>query len=380
MEVQEDNDLVESEEMETTDVDSPEEGELEESEEEEEEPSKRRNWVKSALLVLRDVGIALLVVLLVFVALWAYSGVWPPIVVVESSSMQHDDFASSVGVIDTGDLVIVQNTNSIKEVEPYVQSQCSGHATYGDEGDVIIYNEMGGGDKPIIHRALIWLEFNTTTNNSFDVPGLECDKWVSGVNWEGENRNGSQPNVILQEPRNINFTLTLTLDSAYRNRNVTLNLENLIGDMVKDDDWNDGGFIAMGDNNDHPDGSLIKHEWIIGKARGELPWFGLIKLSVSGDIPWGKVCSAPSERGCAADNSWTSLIVALVILIAVPIALDVVLGFYQRHKKNKELVDQAQEEEEEDSEADEEEVEEEIEEESSEEDPEEETEDSLETE
>lgn len=368
MEEQEDIELAESEDMETTDVSSPEEEEIEESEEED-EPSRRKNWVRSALLVLRDVGIALLVVFLVFVALWAYSGVWPPIVVVESSSMQHDDFSSSVGVIDTGDLVIVQNTNSRKEVETYVQGECSGHSTYGDSGDVIIYNERGGGDKPIIHRALIYLEFNTTTNNSFDVPSLECDKWVYGVNWWILTGPGS-------EPRNLTTSLTIRLSSAHRNLNVTLNLGNLLNDIKTDDDWNDGGFIAMGDNNDHPDNSLIKHEWIIGKARGELPWFGLIKLSVSGDIPWGNVCSAPSERGCAADNSWISLIVALVVLIAVPIALDVILGFYQRHKRNQELVEQARKEEEEPSEEDEEEVEEG----SLEEETEERTEDSLQAE
>jgi signal peptidase len=371
---QEDSDLTDDEEMETTDVGSPEEEEVEESEEERPESPKGKNWVKSALLILRDVGIALLVVFLVFVALWAYSGVWPPIVVVESSSMQHDDFSSSVGVIDTGDLVIVQNTNSFKEVEPYVQSQCSGHATYGDEGDVIVYNERGGGDKPIIHRALIWLEFNTTNNNSFNVPGLECDKWISGVNWWGYNATGQ-----VSEPRNMTASLVIRLNSANRNFNVTLALSNLLTEIKADDTWSDGGFMAMGDNNDHPDGSLIKHEWIIGKARGELPWFGLIKLSVSGDIPWGKVCSAPSERGCAAENSWNSLIIALVLLIAVPIGLDIGLGFYQRHKQNKALREEAKKEEETPSEDDEEESEaDESEEEPVEEETEEETEESLE--
>lgn len=375
MEEQEDTDLTDTEEVETTDVSSPEEEEVEETVEERPESPRGKNWVKSALLILRDVGIALLVVFLVFVALWAYSGVWPPIVVVESSSMQHDDFASSVGVIDTGDLVIVQNTNSRKEIEPYVQSQCSGHATYGDEGDVIIYDERGGGDKPIIHRALIWLEFNTTTNNSFDVPGLECDEWVSGVNWWGYNESG-----LVSEPRNISISLVIRLNSAYRNSNVTLNLSNLLTEIKADDSWTDGGFMALGDNNDHPDGSLIKHEWIIGKARGELPWFGLIKLSVSGDIPWGKVCSSASERACAADNSWLSLIIALVVLIAVPIALDIGLGFYQRHKQNKALREEAKQEEEPPAEEDEEEVEvEESEEENVEAETEEETEESLET-
>jgi signal peptidase len=353
MEEQEDSEIADSDEVETTEVSSPEEEEVEESDEERPEPPPRRNWVKSTLLVLRDVAIALLVVFLVFMALWAYSGVWPPIVVVESSSMQHDDFVSSVGVIDTGDLVIVQNTNLYTEIETYVQSQCSGHATYGDEGDVIIYNERGGGDKPIIHRALIWLEFNTTTNDSFNAPGLECDKWVHGVNWWGQNAGGPA-----SEPNNLIMSLVLRLTSAHRNFNITINLSNLLTEIKADPDWTNGGFIAMGDNNDHPDGSLIKHEWIIGKARGELPWFGLIKLSVGGDIPWGKVCSASSERGCASGDSWNSLIIALVVLIVVPIALDIGLGFYQRHRAKKASREDAEEEEEDEDSEDEEEEEE----------------------
>jgi signal peptidase len=367
MDEQEDSVLTADEEVEATDVSSPDEEEVQESEEEPTKTPWFTGRLRTVMLILRDVGIALLVVLLVFLVLWAYSGVWPPIVVVESSSMQHEDFSSSVGVIDTGDLVIVQKTNSHKEIEPYVHGQCSGESTYGDEGDVIIYNELGGGDKPIIHRALIWLEFNQTNNNSFDVPGLECDYWVSDVNWWGWNSSG-----LVSEPNNITDNLVLQLTAAYRNDSVTLSISSLLDAIKADPEWTDGGFIAMGDNNIHQDGALIKHEWIIGKARGELPWFGLIKLSVSGDIPWGKVCSQPSEKGCAADNSWSSLIIALVILIAVPIALDLSLGFYQRWKRKKESEEETgEEEEEEPSEEDESEDEE-----SEEETMEEETEDS----
>jgi signal peptidase len=358
MDEQEDSGLTADEEVEATDVSSPDEEEVQESEEEPTKAPWFTGRLRTLMFILRDVGIALLVVLLVFVVLWAYSGVWPPIVVVESGSMQHDDFTSSVGVIDTGDLVIVQKTNSHKEIEPYVHGKCSGESTYGD-----------GGDKPIIHRALVWLEFNQTNKNSFDVPGLDCDYWVRDVNWWGWNNSG-----LVSEPRNITDNLILQLTAAYRNRTVTLGLSSLLDTIKADPEWTDGGFIAMGDHNPNQDTPLIKHERIIGKARGELPWFGLIKLSVGGDIPWGKVCSTASDDGCAPDNSWSSLIIALVVLIAVPIGLDIGLGFYQRWKKKKESEEETGEEEEE--EPSEEEEEESDDEESEEETIEEETEDS----
>ncbi len=332
-----DEDFEEDEQdLETTDVSSPEEEEEVETEEEpsEPEPSRRRELLKSALLILRDVGVALLVVLIVFLILWAYSGVWPPIVVVESSSMQHDDFTSSVGVIDTGDLVLVQHTNSPKEIESFVHGQCSGHSTYGDEGDVIIYNELGGGDKPIIHRVLVWLKYNET-NNSFDVPDLECEKWVNGVNWWATNYNGTGPPITITEPLNINSTLKIHVVSAYRNGDVDLNIRNYLDNINADDEWTDGGFVTLGDNNNIADRTLIKHDWIVGKARGELPWFGLIKLSVTGEIPWGEVCSSDLDKKCATQNSWDSLVIALVILIVVPIALDIGLGFYQKWKRKR---------------------------------------------
>ncbi len=301
---------------------------------EKEKPSKpKRKWVKSTLLVLRDVGIALLIVLLVFLALWAYAGVWPPMVVVESDSMQHENYVSHVGVIDTGDLVLVQHVDNPYEIETYARSRCNGHMTYGDYGDVIIYNQLGGGDKPIIHRALLWLEFNTTTNNSFDVPDLECNQWINGVNWWGWNSTGS-----VTIPRNIDSNLRLWINSSYRHREITITIggvNGMLNEFKADETWTGGGFVAMGDHNPGHDSHLIKHDWVIGRARGELPWFGLIKLAVTGEVPWGSVCQSQTEQHCATDNSWTSLTITLILLIVVPISLDIGLGFYQKWKEKK---------------------------------------------
>ncbi len=357
MDEQEDTEkITEEEELESTEVSEPEE-----EEETEEEPSKRKEWVKSTLLVLRDIGIALLVVLVVFLILWAYSGVWPPIVVVESSSMQHDNFSSSVGVIDTGDLVLVQNTNSPSEIETWAHGRCSGHETYGKPGDVIVYNQLGGGDKPIIHRALMWLEFNSTTNNGFDIPDLECEEWVYGQNWWVSG-------LIYNEtpPYNLDTTVILNITWDHGVQHIYLYLNSYLDDIKANPEWNDGGFLALGDNNNNIDANLIRHDWIIGKARGELPWFGLIKLTVTGEIPWGKTCTTEGQRNCAASDSWNSLVIALVVLIVVPIVLDLSIGFYQkwrsRHPKEDEEGLEEEPEEERDEEPEEESSEEETEE------------------
>ena len=344
MEEQEDTEITEDEDLEEED-ESP----LEEMESEG-EPSQEKDWIKSALLILRDIGLALLVVLLVFLVMWAYSGVWPPIVVVESSSMQHDDFSGSVGVIDTGDLVLVQHANSPSEIETWASGRCSGHETYGKPGDVIIYNQKGGGDKPIIHRALIWLEFNTTSNNGFDIPDLECEKWVYGVNWWiGDSTTNETP------PYNLDETVILNITWDHGVRHVRLLLSSYLAEIKDDGGWTDGGFLALGDNNQNVDANLIKHEWVIGRARGELPWFGLIKLTVTGETPWWKICTSPGERYCAAENSWYSLVIALFVLIVVPIALDIGIGFYQRWRARR-----PQKEEEEPAEAEEPEESEEV--------------------
>lgn len=289
----------------------------------------KSKWLKSALLILKDVAIALLIVFIFFLVIWLYSGVWPPIVVVESSSMQHDDYESFVGVIDTGDIVLVKRANSISEVKTYAQGKCSGHSTYGDYGDVIIYNELGGGDKPIIHRALLWLELNTTTNSSFDIPALECGKWRYGIDWWSHESG-------VTRPRNLTQDISIRVVSGYRNRTIHIAIYNFLRELKNSERWTKGGFVALGDNNEGADSHLIKHEWIIGKARGELPWFGLIKLAVTGDVPWGSVCAGSKRTNCAPENSWTSLVIALVLLIVVPVAMDIGLGYLQKYRERKE--------------------------------------------
>ena len=49
-----------------------------------------------------------MIALLIF-GLWAHTGSMPPLVVVESESMMHDE-KGEVGAIDAGDLILVHST------------------------------------------------------------------------------------------------------------------------------------------------------------------------------------------------------------------------------------------------------------------------------
>ena len=105
-------------------------------------------WAREALLA---VGLISLLV----IGLWAATGSIPPMVVVESSSMMHDR-EGEVGAIDPGDLVLVMSTNRRTNIVSMAEAmeengQWEGWSSHGKHGDVIIYRKNGGNDTPVIH-------------------------------------------------------------------------------------------------------------------------------------------------------------------------------------------------------------------------------------
>jgi signal peptidase len=273
---------------------------------------------KSFLSSIKAFIVAPLIFLIVLGSVFAYSGIWPPMVVIESKSMQHSSTMSYLGTADTGDIVIVKKVTSLGEVETYVDGVASGHATYGEYGDVVIYYK-GGMVKPIIHRAIVNLEYNET-GGGFDVPSLaKIPDWMWAV-----------PSAETKTYYNLQQTLVL-YDVGYMGATVTIDLKSMLNVMQAEGDLH-GGLITMGDNNwkVNTDGTIsgsydqvalearynvrepIKEEWVIGKARGELPWFGLLKLYATG--------SAPSYT---PENSRNNLVISLILIIGVPVVLDV---------------------------------------------------------
>jgi signal peptidase I len=125
--------------------------------------------------IVHDVLVAIIVVLIIITCIYGYTRTWPPVVVVESGSMQHDTDTSALGVIDTGDIVMVKKVNSPDDIRPWSIGKEENYETYGEYGDVIIYDKNGKGGTPVIHRAIVFIQVNDTDKQpgdpfTFDVP------------------------------------------------------------------------------------------------------------------------------------------------------------------------------------------------------------------
>jgi signal peptidase len=274
-----------------------------------EEPDNRaRTKYRGVILFLRDAGVALLFVILVLLAMFAYTGLWPPLVVVESNSMMHgEDNISHIGAIDTGDLVLVKKVDRVSDVETYVDGLSSGHKTYGDYGDVVIYKRGGSNAvTPIIHRAIIYLEINADGQSyrSQSLSMAPSDRW-----WTGD---------VGDTWDHLTSTLTIT-HVGYKDLTVMVD----IGSMIPS---HRSGFITKGDHNSQTDqmyagGGPVDLTWVVGKARGEIPWFGLLKL-------W----STDSLGSPAPPNSVTDLWIALALIVITPITIDISMTIIERRK------------------------------------------------
>lgn len=285
-------------------------------------PSQSKRFL-GRLSSLKAFIIAPLVFLLLLGAVFAYSGLWPPMVVIESKSMQHAD-ESSIGTIDTRDIVVVKKITSSDEVITYLDAVATGHTTYGELGDVIVYYKSGMS-KPIIHRAMCNLVYNTT-GGGFDVPALA-------------NVPSSMWSVTGDEKRWWNVEGVLELyDIGYQKVTLSIDLTAML-DYMKSPNYGGtphGGLITMGDYNwyEGADGTYmgkydqkwistvkepVKDEWLVGKARGELPWFGLLKLYATG--------TAPSYT---PRNSVVDLIASVAAIVLLPIILDIILDLMKR--------------------------------------------------
>ncbi len=277
---------------------------------------ERRRKPSQLVLFLRDAGVAFALVASILLIMYAYTGLWPPLVVIESNSMmQSDDNTSYIGVIDTGDMVLVKDIDTRDDVVTYVEGYVSGHRTYGDYGDVIIYKKSGLDDStPIIHRAVLYLEINSPDYDSYRCEALRDlpeDKWAltTGDTWD-----------------DITGAINI-YDYGYNDLTVTVNVGGILDAFDRSRDVPTSGFITRGDHNrwvDQTSGEGIVPvdvDWVVGKARGEIPWFGLLKL-------W----FTDSLKSEAPDNSVTNLWIAIAIIIIVPITIDVVLTYRIRKR------------------------------------------------
>jgi len=332
---------------------------------------KRKRQIRNQVIgFAKDVFLALIIVIIVMASLYAYSGgIWPPMVVVESESMMHGD-DSQIGVIDTGDLTLVKKIGSKSDIITYVEGRPSyqvsfeeagkgtttetfkgahaGYMTYSDYGDVIIYRKNGrGSETPVIHRAMVWFVPNTTAECVAKIP-------------HGQLGGADYPDIKnSNHPTGLKCIVQLSLlKVGYEKDEVRINSSNIVINGKNVDGSPITGFLTQGDHNrvigdvsrcdqeTHRDLlnrwlAPIKVVWVVGKAVGELPWFGAMKL----------VASDPDMTDKIPPSSWQGLIITIILIVTVPFIIDLVIARYSKKKeksKKKGSIDENEEEENED--------------------------------
>ena len=194
------------------------------------------NTPNGAVVFVRDVVSSVAAVAAIGLLLFAVSGIWPPLVAVESGSMEphmtkgdlvfiveEERYAPESAVADTG-VSTVDAANA-----------ADGYRKFGGYGDVIVYEPFGEERAtPIIHRARFHVE--------------EGENWVTKANPEYLGNVDSCAEV----PRNM-------CPAPY------------------------DGFITKGDAVPTYDqvgsqSTIVKKEWIRGKAEVRIPLLGWIRL------------------------------------------------------------------------------------------------------
>jgi len=239
-----------------------------------------------------------------YASLISYTGMSTPFSVIMSQSMQHDPDRSEIGCIDTGDVVVVKNKNSAT-IESYVVGTTTGYSTFGDYGSVIIY-ERNSSSNPVIHRAIVWLDWNSSTEtwSSEELANYE-GKWYCDVNGTEETNYKLLRGVLTFE----NLTQS--------GKTVKVNLSSL---------EKQSGYLTLGDNPktnlsfDQVSG-IISHPIGLDDIRSvpvmEIPWLGTIKLFLNGNT---------TNLGYVP-NSLPSLAMTIITIIGAILFIDVAMAW-----------------------------------------------------
>ena len=258
----------------------------------------------------------------------AYSGVSPPFTVINSGSMMHSS-DSKIGIIDTGDMLLVKDPDS-KDITTYVEGSKSGYRSFGEYGDVIVYKKP---NQNIIHRAMIELELKSKSGTTcvWHIPSLDgFDKWT--VTNSSTYAKGTTYKDACWNPETCELTLDSTesgwyfwlTDVGYADVNVPICLY----DLAKYTETGTVGYLTKGDNGttntrfDQTSGimpnTLVQKDMIKSVAVFEIPWLGALKLYLNGN--GSKVPS----------NTTVNLIISIIVLIAAVVLINVLTNVVSR--------------------------------------------------
>ena len=191
------------------------------------------------VVFVRDIVSSVAIVAVIGLVLFGVSGIWPPLVAVESGSMEPN--------MERGDLIFVVDTDRFvgddpaegTGVVPLEHAEQTGSESFGESGDVIVFRPNGNAhETPVIHRAHFWVE--------------------EGDNWVDEKAD-----------------------------------EAVVGDATCDDvptcPAAHDGFITKGDANSGYDQyrggaqtDVVEPDWVTGKAQYRIPWLGYVRLFFDG--------------------------------------------------------------------------------------------------
>lgn len=191
------------------------------------------------VVFVREAASSALAVLAVGMLLFALSGVWPPLVAVESSSMEPNMYPGDlVFAMDEGRFV-PDAAHGDTGIVTYQAGAAAEYETFNDYGDVVIFKPYGSDRRtPVIHRTRFYVE--------------------SGENWYDR-----------ANPDYVSAGSCQALSNCPAPH---------------------AGFITKGDNNRYYDQARgisdpVKPAWIRGTAEARIPWLGCVRLWFSGNAP-----------------------------------------------------------------------------------------------
>lgn len=199
------------------------------------------------VVAIRDVLSSVAIVALIGLVLFGISGIWPPMVAVESGSMEPN--------MERGDLIFITAPDRFVGDDPIggtgVVAADTGaddsHEKFGQAGDVIVFKPGGSEFRtPVIHRAHFWVE--------------------PGENWVAEKA-----------------------DPDYLSGATTC-------EEVRACPASHAGFVTKGDANSGYDQAnagartdVVRPAWIEGKAMFRIPWLGHVRLAFDDLLATGPV-------------------------------------------------------------------------------------------
>ncbi len=266
-----------------------------------------------------SVGVVLVIVVGAYAGLVLYTGFTSPFSVVMSQSMQDDPYQSELGSIDTGDVVITLSPEKAN-IQGFIEGTQTGFSTFGDYGSVIIY-ERGNNQNPVIHRAILWLDYvgeemQTVTSNGETIERM-VTIWSapSLAGYQGEwyyiDHNGNRVTGNSTNWDHITGTLGF-IDITKAKKDVSVNLDRV---------GTESGFITMGDNigNNYFDqtsivDSLVSMNDIRSVPVFEIPWIGALKILLKND----------GQNLQYVPNSLPSLVMVLGVIFGLLIIIDAI--------------------------------------------------------